>query len=263
MRRSLIVFPATALFAAVVCAIAFGSEHGRDQPMPRTPVLVELFTSEGCSSCPPADRVLARLLEEQPVPGVEVIALGFHVDYWDRLGWRDSFSSSQYSDRQRAYARELGVSSIYTPQAVVDGTRDFIGSDWNAARRLLMDARSAIKTPVQVTAQPDAADNRRVMLRIEISRPEGSTAEGDVLLAVVEDGLTTDVRRGENANRRLTHAAVVRSLENVGTFSARAGFSATRTVSLDPSWNRTALKVVAFVQNSKSLHVDGVAACRI
>src|SRR5262245_2081709 len=199
MLRSRIVFSATALLAAAVGAVAFGSDHGRDQLMPRTPVLVYLFTSEGCSSCPPADRVLARLLEEQPVSGVEVIALGFHVDYWDRLGWRDPFSSSRYTDRQPVYARVLGVSSIYAPQPVVDGTHEFIGSDWHAAQRLLADAKSVIKTPVTVTAQSDAADNRRVTLHIEVSRREGSTLNGDVLLAVVEDGLTTDVRRGENA----------------------------------------------------------------
>jgi hypothetical protein len=262
MFRSRIVLPATALLGAAVCAIALGSDLSRDQLTPRKPVLVELFTSEGCSSCPPADRVLARLLEEQPVPGVEVIALGFHVDYWDRLGWRDPFSSSRYTDRQQAYARVLGVSSIYTPQAVIDGTREFIGSDWNAARRLLTDAKSAIKTRVTLTAQADATDNRRVTIRIDVGRPEGSTVHGDVLLALVEDGLSTDVRRGENANRRLSHAAVVRSLERTGTISAQTGFSATRTVVLDPSWNRTAVKAVAFVQDSTSLRVAGVAACR-
>src|SRR5262245_14886920 len=112
MFRPRAVFPAIALLIVVVCAAAFSSDDRRDQPMPRTPVLVELFTSEGCSSCPPADRLLARLLEEQPVPGVEVVALGFHVDYWDRLGWRDQFSSPRYTDRQQAYARVLGASSI-------------------------------------------------------------------------------------------------------------------------------------------------------
>ncbi len=266
MFRSRITFLAIALLAAAVWTTVFGSDNHpnrADRLMPRTPVLVELFTSEGCSSCPPADRVLARLVEEQPVSGVEIIALGFHVDYWNRLGWRDPFSSSRYSDRQQAYARVLGASSIYTPQAVVDGTHGFVGSDWSAARRLLADAKSVVKTPVQVTAQPDATDNLRVIVRIEVGGPDGSTVNGDVLLAVVEDGLTSDVRRGENANRRLTHAAVVRSLEHVGTISSQTGFGATKTVSLDPSWNRTAVKAVAFVQESTSLRIIGVAASRL
>src|SRR5262249_39496747 len=210
-----------------------------------------------------ADRLVARFLAEQRVPGVEVVALGFHVDYWDRLGWRDQFSSPRYTDRQQAYARVLGASSIYTPQAVVDGAHEFVGSDWNTARRLLGDAKSATKASVQVSARPDAADSRHVTLDIEVGRPERSTVNGDVLLAVVEDGLATDVRRGENANRRLTHAAVVRSLERIGTVNAGADFHATRPVSLDPSWNRTAVKVVVFVQDSTSLRVAGVAARRL
>jgi hypothetical protein len=250
------------LLAGIVYVAAIGSNAERDRNNPRIPVLVELFTSEGCSSCPPADRVLARLLEEQPVPGVEIVALGFHVDYWDRLGWRDPFSSSLYTDRQNAYARQWNASSIYTPQAVVDGIREFIGSDWNAARRHIEQAKSASKIPVHLTVEPSPA-NDRFVLRVDVNRIERPGATGDVLLAVVEGGLMTNVRRGENANRVLSHAAVVRSLERVATANLNTSFSTTRTASLNPAWNRAALRVVVFVQDPESLRVLGVAVHRL
>src|SRR5207244_6474025 len=93
------------------------------------PILVELFTSEGCSSCPPADAVLARLHEKQPVPGVEIVALSEHVDYWNYIGWRDPFSDEQFSDRQSRYAKAVGRGRVYTPQVIVDGRLDVLGSD--------------------------------------------------------------------------------------------------------------------------------------
>jgi hypothetical protein len=256
----IVVLAIPVLIVVGVYATAPDSSSRPNQDTPRTPVLVELFTSEGCSSCPAADSVLARLVEEQPVPGVELIALGFHVDYWDRLGWRDPFSSPHYSARQSAYARAWRTSSIYTPQAVVDGTRELIGSDWNAALRFVHEAKSSSKVSVTVDVQQSPIDRRQVSLRLEVGRSDGQVAKGDVLLAVAEDGVTTNVRRGENANRALSHAAVVRSLERVGTMDLRTGFAAMRNVTLDPLWNRDALKVVVFVQAPTSLRVFGAAA---
>src|SRR5262249_37061382 len=107
------------------------------QPAPaRVPVLVELFTSEGCSSCPPADDLLARMIKEQPVTGVQIIGLSLHVDYWNQLGWRDPFSSYKFSARQNEYAAAWKTDNVFTPQGVVDGSQQFVGSEWGKAREL-------------------------------------------------------------------------------------------------------------------------------
>ena len=124
--------------AAVVIAAAPGGQAAQKQE--RVPVLAELFTSEGCSSCPAADMLLRRLGANQPVDGVEIIALGEHVTYWDRLGWKDLFSSMQFTARQVAYAKRLGADEVYSPQLVIDGRTEVVCSDWNAVSGALTEA---------------------------------------------------------------------------------------------------------------------------
>jgi hypothetical protein len=119
---------------------------------PHPPVVVELFTSEGCSSCPPADRLLAEI-QEQSRPGAEIIVLSEHVDYWNYIGWRDSFSSKQFSDRQSAYAQTIGSDEVYTPQMVVDGAAAFIGSDVARATQEIARAATVPKRSLNVTAK--------------------------------------------------------------------------------------------------------------
>ena len=257
--RRVAMLAALGLFAGDMCAILLGA--GRQPGVPaRTPVLVELFTSEGCSSCPPADDILTRLVAEQPVAGVEVIALGFHVDYWDQLGWRDRFSSLAYTIRQQDYAGPGQSARVYTPQAIVDGIRTFVGSDAKTAHQSILEAASMPKLAVTIDASGTAEKSGRVAIAVRV-RPEPERGEtSNVLLALTEDGLVSDVKRGENASRRLTHVAVVRSLDEIGRFDSKQGFSATRDVRLDPAWRRDAIKVVAFVQDRRSRRVLGVAA---
>jgi hypothetical protein len=178
---------------------------------PPVPVLVELFTSEGCSSCPPADALLERLVSEQPVPQVRIVALGEHVDYWNDLGWRDRFSDPAFTNRQVGYVRRLGRSSPYTPQVVVDGERDALGSSRAAVMAAIAAQAPRPKGEVRVRREPSGT------LRVEASWPGGAAA--GVFLAVTERRAATDVTRGENAGRRLLHASVARSLVRIGTGS--------------------------------------------
>jgi hypothetical protein len=131
----------------------------------RTPVLVELFTSEGCSSCPPADALLERLDRYQPVNGAELIVLSEHVDYWNDIGWKDPFSSHEYSERQSAYASQFGRGSIYTPQMVVDGHIEFVGSDERRATLAIESATKVRKIPVSISSS--LSDEKTITLHIE------------------------------------------------------------------------------------------------
>ena len=235
-----------------------------DDPPP-TPVLVELFTSEGCSSCPPADRLLGILETSQPVRGAEIIVLSEHVDYWDRLGWKDRFSSPEFSERQRAYSRSLG-SGAYTPQMVVDGTEEFIGSDARAARNIIAHVAQNPKARVDMRLLPTAKKSspRNLSLKIEITDfPEAFSAEPlSVMLAITEDGLETAVRRGENSGRRIAHTGVVRQLRAIDRIKQKnpERFSTQAKVKLDPAWNRENLRAVVFLQGERSGRVAGVGA---
>lgn len=221
---------------------------------PRTPVLVELFTSEGCSSCPPADRLLARLASEPPAAGVEIVPLAFHVDYWNRLGWADPYSSAAFTERQGDYSRAFGGDRVYTPQMVVNGRKEFVGSDERVARSALAAAAKDATATVRVTA-PDPSKPPG-SLRVSVG---GATEGADVFLAIAEDRLATDVARGENAGRRLEHTAVVRDLRRIGRADGAGRYEGSPALARDPAWKAGALHAVVFVQERGSRRVLGVA----
>ncbi|HTU32760.1 MAG TPA: DUF1223 domain-containing protein [Candidatus Acidoferrum sp.] len=232
------------------------------------PVIVELFTSEGCSSCPPADRLLAHLQRTQPVPGADIIALEEHVDYWNNLGWKDPFSSSLFTERQNDYAYFFRTSGPYTPQMVVDGKAQFVGSDEHAALAAIAKAAGAPKIPVELTQIPDSAaasDNSgNLHLRVRFG-PVGNWRHGElarVILVITEDDLSSDVTRGENAGNQLVHRAVVRNFETLGRLDATGSFEAQPQVNLAESWKRENLRIIAFVQDRSSRDVLGAAILR-
>jgi hypothetical protein len=232
----------------------------------RAPVVVELFTSEGCSSCPPADALLARLEREQPVEGAQVIALAQHVDYWNDLGWADPFSSHENSERQSGYAAAFGGDGVYTPQMIVDGRAEFPGGNGGKAYDAIAQAAREPKAEVSLARasnQPDDTGALRLSVRVERlpKLADGDTA--DVLLALTEGGLSSDVARGENAGRKLTHAGVVRTLTKIGYVGAATPpFAAEPTVALDKSWRRENLSAVVFLQEHASRRVVGAAALK-
>ena len=227
--------------------------QGRTDSPP--PVLVELFTSEGCSSCPPADVLLQRLaLSNDARPGgAQIIALGQHVDYWDHQGWKDRFSSAALTNRQRVYASRFNIDSIYTPQIVVDGRTELVGSDAAAAKRAIDRAATAPHGRVQIEMDHRADDRApQVSVVVSVSElpPIGRGDRADIVLAITEDHLSSDVKRGENSGRVLAHAAVVRQLMTIGEATS-ASAAARAEVALAPDWQRDHLKIVAFVQERR------------
>ena len=228
---------------------------------PRVPVLVELFTSEGCSSCPPADQLLASLQREQPVAAAEIIVLGLHVDYWDRLGWKDPFSSASFTDRQQQYSRAFRSDDVYTPQMVVDGQSAFTGSDRNAAVGAVTAAAARPHLPVLVTARA-AADSVRLVIDLPAA-PAGSEPV-EVIAALTESGLTSSVSRGENRGRTLQHVAVARKMQAFGSLGADA-FVAEGQWRLDRAWGTGTggLSAVVWLQGTKTRHVYGAATAKV
>jgi hypothetical protein len=260
--RSAVALAAVLGVAWVVGGAVWPAQSASRQEELGTPVLVELFTSEGCSSCPPADALLIRLEAEQPVPGVQIIGLSEHVDYWNGLGWRDPFSSVAFTERQEIYRRALGEPANYTPQMVVDGRTALVGSLEANARQTI--ARAAASQKAEMRVQWTGARASDVLtIRIRIASlpelPDGESAE--LWLAVTETGLATNVLRGENARRRLRHTAVARRLERVERLPAVMArpYETDIAVPLEPSWNRELLRVVGFIQEAASRKVLGAA----
>ncbi len=218
----------------------------------KTPVLVELFTSEGCSSCPPADVNLSRIEKTQPVADAEIITLALHVDYWNSLGWKDEYSSPLYSRRQQLYSQALKLDSNYTPQIVVDGRTEFVGSSEAKTDKAIQEAAKNQKATVEISQE--VGDKIRINLS-NIPAHENAT----VFLAVTEDNLASNVKRGENSGRRLEHTSVVRALNSIGSLSAeQKTFEMETAVQIQPNWKRENLKIVVFVQENASRRILGV-----
>ncbi len=215
------------------------------------PVVVELFTSEGCSSCPPADLLLSRL-QQNTMSGIEVIALEQHVDYWNNLGWRDPFSSPAFTTRQQQYSRLFGGDTIYTPQMIVDGHAQFVGSDARRAASEVRDAAQRPRTTVDIAPAESGA------LRIHVDALSGNES-ADVMLAITEDRLISDVRAGENSGRKLPHASVVRSMTLVGRIEPKKSneFAIDTPVTVDKAWKRENLRAVVFVQERTTRRIVG------
>jgi hypothetical protein len=242
--------------AAMVMAAAAPAGPRAAPPAP-VPVVVELFTAEGCSSCPPADTLLEQLVASQPVAGAEIVALGEHVDYWDRLGWKDRFSSAAATARQQGYQRRFRTDSIYTPQMVVDGRTEFVGSDMSAARRAIEHAVAVAHGAVRIAS---AAGNSALQVTVTAGElPASGDDTADIVVALTEDRLQTDVKRGENHGRVLKHAAVVRYLASIGQ-AGGADATAHAEFRLAADWRRDALKVIAFVQQRRGRAILASAA---
>ena len=229
MRSTLLALLALlALFAAsLACTAAAGDPS---PPAARGPVLLELFTSQGCSSCPPADRVLARLAAEGQHGGKQVLGLSFHVDYWNDLGWKDPYSSPQWTHRQHQYAAALGDARVYTPELVVGGAAGMVGSNVTSITSAIAKARAPALLPATAAWSKDAVE-------ITTSAP----LDADVYVAIYETARTNKVPRGENSGTTSAHTNVVRRLERI----ALAGQQNTIKLAVDAAWRDVGAVVFA------------------
>jgi hypothetical protein len=231
---------------------------GQSSVPDRVPVVVELFTSEGCSSCPPADALLGKLAKDQSVAGVQVIPLGMHVTYWDQLGWRDPASLALATARQQDYSRVFGSDRVYTPQAVIDGAAELVGSDEAGIRRAIA---SAARRPHARLSLVAAVDGTALNTDVTIAElPVGANEPMEVKVVVTESGLTSVVRRGENGGRTLHHDAVVRVM--VGG-AAVGGHPLTLGARLRPEWRVEQMRVIAVLQGRKSQRIWGAATVAV
>jgi len=244
VMAKLLFIPAFLLLAGAVIA--------GDSTAARVPVLLELFTSEGCSSCPPADALLAKFDREQPVAGADLIVLSEHVDYWNQLGWKDPFSSHLFSERQRDYAGFLN-GDVYTPELVVDGARGLVGSDQREAVNAIREAVKRPKAAIRV-----AAERGESKAHITIHLDGGGN--GSLYLALAHDSMKSQVLRGENGGRNLAHVAVVYSLEKIGKVEAGKASDFERSVEIR---GNEPVRVVAFVANSGAGHITAIGYARL
>lgn len=259
---------ASAGIAALIVGVLTVGSAGRLKPLSAVPgsatssqaVVLELFTSEGCSSCPPADAFLKQLDDAGSVDNVEIIAIEEHVDYWDRLGWRDPFSAHKWTERQEQYAEAFRHDGVYTPQLVINGRGDVTGGSRREARQQIVEAARMAGAKIALKAVALSPRSAEFEVSLEGAPPEAQS--GELWLAVTERGLWSDVQSGENGGRKLTHAAVLRSLTHVKTSHGDPKFAAEVPVSvpIDPTWRRENLRFVVFLQDSKTLHIFGAAA---
>jgi hypothetical protein len=212
------------------------------------PILVELFTSEGCSSCPPADDFVQKLDTLQPVAGAQLIVLSEHVDYWDHDGWKDPNSSSALTERQSAYVHALRLSTPYTPQIIVDGANEMRIGDPQQVEKLFQQAAATPKVSVRIgTVSVDQGNHGLLRARVETDVNTGKS-NADVYLAIALDHVDSQVLRGENGGRRLTHVAVVQQIAKIGKLQKGKSFSEDVQLKIKAGTALNGIRVVAFVQ---------------
>jgi hypothetical protein len=241
------------VMSGILAALSAQSQNSENSVTTTTrphPVLVELFTSEGCSSCPPADLMIRKLDELQPIPGAQLIVLSEHVTYWDHDGWKDPNSSPALTDRQTAYEGALGEKEPFTPQIIVDGTQEVHLNHPHEMEDILRKAEAAAKVPVRIgEITMDGASPS--VLRAHIETDTNFDKHGaDVFVAVALDHVESQVLRGENGGKHLVHVAVVQQLTKIGKLAKGKSFAQDIELKLKPGTDPKNLRLIAFVQEA-------------
>lgn len=251
------------ILAILVCSIAVGCLYGANiSTTPVTaakPILVELFTSEGCSSCPPADMFLQRLDDKQPIHGAQFIVLSEHVDYFNHDGWTDPYSSPAMTDRQTSYAHALGIASPYTPQILVDGTDELHLDQPQQIIQVFGAATSAPMIPIRIGPVSIATKNPlKLQFHVDVDATSAKHS-AYVYTAVALDHAASHVLRGENKGHDLTHVAVVLYLEKIGKAEKGSTFSKDAQIKLKSGMDAQNLRVIVFAQESGPGKIIGAA----
>lgn len=245
-----------ALSLALACTASFAFAQSAVAP---SPVLVELFTSEGCSSCPPADAYLQRLDASQPIAAAQLIVLSEHVDYWNHDGWNDPFSAASFSARQADYVRSLRLSTAYTPQFVIDGSTDLRTDDPRQINQLFQHAAAIPKIPVRIASVRLAAG--ALQGRIEADAASAARSS-NVYLVLALNHAESQVLHGENGGRHLNHVAVVQQFVKLGTLQKGGKFAQDFQLSLKPGYDPENLRLVVFLQEPATGKIVGSALQR-
>ena len=246
------------IFAAALCCLL--ATPSRSADIAKTPILVELFTSEGCSSCPPADAWLQKLDCTQPLTNAQIIVLSEHVDYWDHDGWKDPYSSHSVTERQSDYVNALRLETAYTPQIVIDGARELRPEDMKQAGQEFQKALASEKVSVRITSLNVTPAGIRAHVEVDGSNFQHGA---HLYLAAALDHAESQVLRGENGGRHLTHVAVARALEQVGNVKKGQSFSGDVELKFKPAIEPSNLRVIAFVQENGPGKVIGAAMRKV
>lgn len=242
----------------VVFGVVVSLSFLRESPAARGPgsfAVVELFTSQGCSSCPPADALLSKVIADAAQTGKQVFPLSFHVDYWNRLGWKDPFSQPAFSERQKKYANKLNLNGVYTPQMVVNGAKEFVGSN---ERELQYALRQSEKERPQLTFKKAAVELKGATVTVNYALT-GSFEGCKLNVALVSNSAVTTIRRGENEGRTLRNDHVVRYFLSLDAKSeGRVSFPGPNEISS----NKDNYTVILFVQHEQTWKILGATAAR-
>ncbi|MCA9401204.1 MAG: DUF1223 domain-containing protein [Candidatus Omnitrophica bacterium] len=216
--------------------------------------VIELFTSEGCSSCPPADQLLRDLTKKADNENINIFTMSMHVDYWNNLGWKDPYSQNQFTRRQYRYADHFNQESVYTPQMIINGQYAFSGYRRDLAVQYIEEALSNEASYI-LNVKPEHENNHMTVAYMMNPLP----ANARIYLAVVERHLTQKVISGENRGIQLKHDNVVRLLESQHLKDKKGEF----TIYYDPSWHKDSLSLVVFVQQLDNLNILAAKQAKI